>query len=160
MEIYKTECQKCGCLFEYDKTEIVIGALKDPFTGNDLLYVECPRCKNLTEHETREHISNNEISEIAKMQQQIDTFKAALLHINERITHGNKCNLVYAGPLDDNDKHFINNIIRFIDQHAHAPEKDITLEDIVAPAFKNDKSALEDYCSKMNDAAKNRHRPA
>lgn len=117
MKIYKTECQNCGCLFEYDKTEIMTGALKDPFTGNDLLYVECPRCKNLTKHETRQQISNNEISEIARMQQQIDTFKAALLHINERIINGNKCNLVYTEPLDDNDKHFINNIIRFIDEH-------------------------------------------
>lgn len=59
----------------------------------------------------------NAVMHIAKMQQQIDTFKTALLHINERIKNDNKCNLVYTEPLDDNDKHFINNIIRFIDEH-------------------------------------------
>lgn len=59
----------------------------------------------------------NAVMYIARMQQQIDTFKAALLHINERIRNGNKCNLVYTEHLDDNDKHFINNIIRFIDEH-------------------------------------------
>lgn len=64
----------------------------------------------------------NAVVHIAKMQQQIDTFKAALLHINERIDNGNKCNLVYTEPLDDNDKHFINKIIRFIDEHIKTTE--------------------------------------
>lgn len=63
MKIYKTECQNCGCLFEYDKTEIVVGALKDPFTMDDLYYVECPSCKNLIEHkpfEQEEPITSKE----------------------------------------------------------------------------------------------------
>lgn len=88
------------------------------------------------------------------MQRQIDTFKAVLLHINERINNGNKCDLVYTEPLDDNDKHIINNIIKFIDEQEYAPEKERTLEEIVAPAFKNNKAGLEDYCSKMKKAAK------
>ena len=69
------------------------------------------------EQQTQRHHLCANVIQIARMQQQIDTFKAALLHINERIRNGNKCNLVYTEPLDDNDKHFINNIIRFIDEH-------------------------------------------
>lgn len=65
----------------------------------------------------------NAVMHIAKMQQQIDTFKAALLHASERINNGNKCNLVYTEPLDDNDKHIINNIIRFIDQHTKTEQQ-------------------------------------
>lgn len=77
----------------------------------------------------------NAVMHIAKMQQQIDTFKAVLLHASERIINGNKCNLVYTEPLDDNDKHFINNIIRFIDEHEHEnhaepQEQEITVFDL------------------------------
>lgn len=59
----------------------------------------------------------NAVMQIAKMQQQIDTFKAALLHASERILHGNKCNMVVIDPLDDCDKHLIKTIFKFIDEH-------------------------------------------
>jgi hypothetical protein len=59
----------------------------------------------------------NAVMHIAKMQQQIDTFKAALLHASERILHGNKCYMVVIDPLDDCDKHLIKTIFKFIDQH-------------------------------------------
>lgn len=161
-EKYIHTCSSCGCVFTYELGDLV------GFRSVENAIVDCPCCKNkqstakdtlykkTCEQQTPRHTSreNASVSLISKMQQQIDTFKASLLHINERINNGNKCNLVYTEPLDDIDKHFINNIIRFIDEHEHAPEKDRTLEDIVAPAFKNDKAGLEDYCSKMNDAAK------
>ena len=59
----------------------------------------------------------NAVMHIAKMQQQIDTFKAALLHASERILHANKCNMVVIDPLDDCDKQNINTIFKFIDEH-------------------------------------------
>lgn len=60
----------------------------------------------------------NAVLHIANMQQQIDTYKAALLHISERIAHGNKCNMVVLSPIDEIDKAFINKIIEFIDEHS------------------------------------------
>lgn len=151
----KTQCQFCGCEFAFEKSDIYNQVTAD--NKKIMPFTECPQCGKETpaqSHEVAEINYGMDAYYIANMQQQIDTFKAALLNINERINNGNKCNPVYTEPLDDNDRHFFNNIIRFIDQHAHAPEKNRTLEDIVAPAFKNDKAALEDYCSKMNDAAK------
>ena len=116
---YIHTCSKCGCEFLYDENDLwTMGTLSCPECGKNDLPKNDPLHETIEEQETREHISNNEVSEIARMQQQIDTFKAALLHINDRITHGNKCNLVYTDPLDDNDKHSINNIIEFIDQHS------------------------------------------
>lgn len=122
---YINTCTKCGCEFTYD----------DDDKRMEGQFIKCPYCKSQckvkdgqevifeqeSEHsdeKTKLFALNKDVSEIAKMQQQIDTFKAALLHINERINNGNKCNLVYTDSLDDNDKHFINNIIRFIDEHA------------------------------------------
>lgn len=59
----------------------------------------------------------NAVMHIAKMQQQIDTFKAALLHASERILHGNKCDMVVIDPLDNCDKHHLETIFKFIDEH-------------------------------------------
>lgn len=59
----------------------------------------------------------NAVMHIAKMQQQIDTFKAALLHASERILHGNKCDMVVIDPLDNCDKHHLKTIFKFIDEH-------------------------------------------
>ena len=123
---YIHTCTKCGCVFTYNDDD-------KRMEGH---FIKCPYCKSQckvkdgqevifeqeSEHsdeKTKLFASNKDVSEIARMQQQIDTFKAALLHINERINNGNKCNLVYTKPLDDNDKHFINNIIKFIDEHEH-----------------------------------------
>lgn len=165
-KIYKTECENCGCLFEYDKTEIITGALKDPFTMDDLHYVECPRCKNLTKHKPIEQEEpttakeafnlikdKNAVMYIAKMQQQIDQFDNLFLHLHQRIHQNCTCENVIISDIS-RYKTTINEIIRIIDEHAHAHEKERTLEDIVAPAFKNDKAGLEDYCSKMKEAAK------
>lgn len=121
-EKYIHTCGCCGCTFSYELSDVI-----------GLGTVLCPNCKNSQttakdtlyekpcEQETQRHHSceNANISQIAKMQQQIDTLKAALLHINKRILHGNKCDLVYTEHLDDCDKHFIHNIIRFIDEHEH-----------------------------------------
>lgn len=78
--------------------------------------------EKIDEHETAYQAFNlikdkNAVMHIAKMQRQIDTFKAALLHATERILHGNKCNMVVIDPLDDCDKHHINTIFKFIDEH-------------------------------------------
>lgn len=124
-EKYIHICNRCGCVFIYEPSDLV------GFRSVENAIVDCPCCKTkqstakdtlyekTSEQETPRHTSceNASVSQIARMQQQIDTFKAALLHINERINNGNKCNLVYTEPLDDNDKHFINNIIKFVNEH-------------------------------------------
>lgn len=141
--LYKTQCQFCGTEFAFEKSDCHVR----PTAGNKkiLPFTECPNCGNETpatadpsteieeahadriqqqidEYETAYQAFNlikdkNAVMHIAKMQQQIDTFKAALLHASERILHGNKCDMVVIDPLDDCDKHLIKTIFKFIDQH-------------------------------------------
>lgn len=120
---YKTQCQFCGTEFAFEKSDCHVR----PTAGNKkiLPFTECPNCgketpataDKSTQITMQPATENADVSLIAKMQQQIDTFKAVLLHASERILHDNKCNMVVIDPLDNNDKHIINNIIRFIDEH-------------------------------------------
>lgn len=115
---YIHTCSKCGCVFIYEPSDLV-----------GFRIVDCPCCKakqstakdtlyeKTCEQETQRHYSCGNVSQIANMQRQIDTFKAALLHASERILHANKCNMVVIDPLDDCDKHHINTIFKFIDEH-------------------------------------------
>lgn len=121
---YIHTCTKCGCEFTYD----------DDDKRMEGQFIKCPYCKSQckvkdgqevifeqeSEHsdeKTKLFALNKDVSEIAKMQQQIDTFEAALLHASERILHGNKCNMVVIDPLDDCDKHHLKTIFKFIDEH-------------------------------------------
>jgi len=117
---YIHTCTECGCVFTYEPSDL-----------SGFRIVDCPCCKakqstakdtlyeKHSEQQTSRHTSceNAGVSQIAKMQRKIDTFKAALLHISERITHGNKCNMVVLEPIDETDRAFINKIIEFIDEH-------------------------------------------
>ena len=119
-EKYIHTCGCCGCTFSYEHSDVI-----------GLGTVLCPNCKNsqttakdtlyekTSEQQTPKYhlCANVSVSQIAKMQQQIDTFKAALLHASERILHANKCNMVVIDPLDDCDKQNINTIFKFIDEH-------------------------------------------
>ena len=115
-----TECPNCGK--ETPATADQSTEIKLP-PAREIEEAHADRIQQqIDEYETAYQAFNlikdkNAVMHIAKMQQQIDTFKAALLHINERINNGNKCNLVYTEPLDDNDKHFIKTIFKFIDEH-------------------------------------------
>lgn len=117
---YIHTCSRCGCVFTYEPSDL-----------SGFRIVDCPCCKAKQstakdtlyekhgEQQTSRHTSceNAGVRQIAKMQQQIDTFKAALLHASERILHGNKCDMVVIDPLDDCDKHLIKTIFKFIDEH-------------------------------------------
>ena len=120
--LYKTQCQFCGTEFAFEKSDVQWHSASDnkkimPFTS-------CPCCCQETPAKADETtkiklVPEPDYEEIQadKMQRQIDTFKAALLHASERILHGNKCDMVVIDPLDDFDKHHLKTIFKFIDEH-------------------------------------------
>lgn len=162
--LYKTQRQFCGTEFAFEKSDTQTRQTADkkkimPFT-------ECPNCgkdtpataDQSTEITMQPATENASVSQIAKMQRQIDQFDNLFLHIHQRIHQNCTCNNVIISDIDRH-KTTINEIIRIIDLHTQQQTLmrgcgDRTLEDIVAPAFKNDKAGLEDYCSKMKEAAK------
>ena len=117
--LYKAQCQFCGCEFAFEKSD----TFNRPTADNKKImpFTECPNCGKETpaqSHEVAEINYGMDAYYIANMQQQIDTYKAALLHVSERITHGNKCNMVVLDQIDHTDRAFINKIIEFIDEHS------------------------------------------
>lgn len=120
---YKTQCQFCGTEFAFEKSDCHVRPTAD--NKKIMPFTDCPNCgketpataDQSTQITMQPATENASVSHIAKMQQQIDTFKAALLHASERILHANKCNMVVIDPLDDFDKHHINTIFKFIDEH-------------------------------------------
>lgn len=103
---------------QIEKTDVMNLATAD--NKKIMPFTDCPNCGKETpakSHEKAEINYGMDVYYIANMQRQIDTYKAALLHISERITHGNKCNMVVLEPIDETDRAFINKIIKFIDEH-------------------------------------------
>ena len=123
---YKTQCQFCGTEFAFEKSDIYNQVTADkkkimPFT-------ECPQCGKRTPANTNEQteikdqkrLSDNKVTEIAKLSAQLTVYQNVLFAIAQAIRDKKPAkeytkNIIVT-PLDNGDKHLINDIIEFIDQ--------------------------------------------
>lgn len=120
--LYKTQCQFCGTEFAFEKSD----TFNRPTADNKkiLPFTECPNCgkdtpataDKSTETTMQQATENANVSQIARMQRQIDQFDNLFLHLHQRIHQNCTCENVIISDIDIY-KTTINEIIRIIDLH-------------------------------------------